>query len=140
MENRSFVNMSAFVARLAVAGVTYRYALQYVIWGMRDGLETEHGFRLYRDWIYGATMWIFCAGQWVFERVVQYPKPIDEWIARAYKVGPLHTGPIFGMERWKFWQKAFEAAAESAPADDECRKNVLKVANLMDAIAQCCKW
>ncbi|CRG86319.1 hypothetical protein PISL3812_03324 [Talaromyces islandicus] len=137
------VNFCAFVARLSTTEIlNYFDGLNYAIWTMRDNLEEEHNDGEYsNDAISSSAMWIICAGQWLFNELVQFPRNInDEYYESAWKVGPLYQGPIIGLERWKFWQKAFTVAAESSNANDECKKNALKAANLMEVIARDCKW
>jgi hypothetical protein len=110
---------------------------------MRDNLEDDGDKEEYHNDAFSASaMWIICAGQWLFDQLVQFPRNIDddEYYESAWSGGPSYKGPIIGLERWKFWQKAFTAAAESSMANDECKKNALKAANLMDVIARDCKW
>lgn len=110
---------------------------------MRENLEDDdYDEEYYNDSINASAMWIICAGQWLFDQFVQYPRNIDgdEHYESSWRGGSQYKGPLMGLERWKFWQKAFTAAAESSKANDECKTNALKAANLMDVISRDCKW
>lgn len=129
--------MSSFVARTWTAGIFDGSC--FAIWVIRDGLEDDHDRgEYYSEYINAAAMWILCSGQLLFDEVVQFPREDGE--EKVWMGGPLYTGPVIGLERWKFWQKAFTAAAESAATDSESKGNALKAASLMDAIARDCKW
>jgi hypothetical protein len=83
-------------------------------------------------------MWILCEGQTLFVEIVQSPRRIEadeEYKYNSFRPGLLFTGPIFGLERWEFWQKAFAAALEKQAASDECKRLVRKAPDLMGAIA-----
>ncbi|CRG86320.1 hypothetical protein PISL3812_03325 [Talaromyces islandicus] len=135
----SLVNMSSFVARTWAAGVVD--AINLAVWVLRDGLEDDYDRgEYYSEYISAAAMWILCSGQLLFDEIAQFPRETGESEEKAWAGGPLYTGPIVGLERWLFWQKAFTAAAESSNTNDEATTNALKAANLMDAIARDCKW
>ncbi|RAL02564.1 DUF3632 domain-containing protein, partial [Aspergillus ibericus CBS 121593] len=131
------VNISAFIARVATAGVTS--SMGWAIWTMKDNLEDEPSDDMYSACVSAAAMWILCAGQWLFVRAVQAPEE-DEDAPRLWNTGSRYHGPIFGMERWNFWQKAFEAAAEREIAAAECRSLASKAKDLMSAIAKGMTW
>jgi hypothetical protein len=131
--------MSSFVARTWTAGIFN--GTNFAIWVLRDGLEEDYDRgEYYSEYVSAAAMWILCSGQLLFDEILQFPKETGEFEEKAWKGGPLYHGPIIGLERWKFWQKAFTAAAESSNANHECKTNALKAANLMDAIAKNCTW
>lgn len=131
--------MSSFVARAWVAGIFN--GINFAIWVIQDGLEDDcDKGEYYSELISAAAMWIICSGQLLFDEIVQFPREISEREEKAWSGGPLYTGPIIGLERWKFWQKSFTAAAESSAIDNEGKVNALKAANLMDAIARDCMW
>jgi hypothetical protein len=134
------VNMCAFVARLSANGILD--GISFAIWDMRDSLEDDHSAEYYSESISGAAMWILCAGQWLFTEVVHVRRPPAEITAeeQSWRNGLLYTGPILGLERWKFWQKGFTVAAESEHATEECKRLSLKAANLMRAISQNNTW
>jgi hypothetical protein len=131
--------MSSFVARTWAAGIFN--GINFAIWVIKDGLEDDYDRgQYYSEFISAAAMWIICSGQLLFDEIVQFPVEITEYKAKAWNTGPLYTGPIIGLERWRFWQKAFSAAAESVKVDNEGKANALKAANLMDVIARDCMW
>ncbi|KAJ5087059.1 hypothetical protein NUU61_008366 [Penicillium alfredii] len=59
---------------------------------------------------------------------------------RSWKSGPLYTGSILGLPRWKFWQKGFAAAVESSRASEECRQLAQKAVDYMDATERVNTW
>jgi hypothetical protein len=131
--------MSSFVARTWAAGIFN--GINFAIWVIRDGLEDDYDRgEYYSEFISAAAMWIICSGQLLFDEIVQFPVEISEDEKKAWGAGPLYTGSIIGLERWRFWQKAFTAAAESVTVDNEGKANALKAANLMGAIARDCMW
>lgn len=134
--------MCAFVARLTAYGYGGN-CISFPIWDMQDSLETEFtNDGLYSTYVSGAAMWFLCAGQWLFDQIVHVRRSPQE-IRRAGKcwdTGELYQGPKLGLERWKFWQKAFTVAAESARTTEECKRLALKAANIMRALSENNAW
>ncbi|QGA17132.1 hypothetical protein EYB26_004802 [Talaromyces marneffei] len=136
------VNMAAFAARLSASGIIN--GISFAIWDMRDNLEEddESDLEHYSEYISCAAMWILCSGQWFFTEMVyvqRSPADLAE-VGPSWRTGSLYKGPILGLERWKFWQKAFIAAAESVHANEECKTLSLKSANIMQALAENVTW
>lgn len=140
-EDGNSVNMCAFVARLTAHGVIN--SINFPIWDMQDSLESEiTNDGRYNRCISGASMWFLCAGQWLFDQIVHVrrsPEEIKE-AGACWKTGGLYQGPELGIERWKFWQKGFTVAAESARTTEECRKLARKAANIMHALSENNAW
>lgn len=132
--------MCAFVARTSTAGITSLTGRNYVIWTMRENIETECKAEGYSNLVNAAAVWIICAGQWIFNEVVQYPPVLDDWFEKACSNGPLYTRPIVGIQRWKFWKKSLQVAEQSVSADDECKRNARKAYDLMDVIERSCMF
>lgn len=132
--------MCAFIARTSSVGITGLTGPNYAIWTMRENLETQCKKEAYSELVNGAAVWIICAGQWVFNEIVQYPPILDGWFEKAWSNGPLYAGPIVGIKRWKFWKKGFLAAEQSASANDECKKNARKAYDLMNVIERSCMF
>jgi hypothetical protein len=106
---------------------------------MRDAVEEEiKDDGVFNCFVSAAAMWILCAGQTVFEMVVQLPKRRED--GQEYATGPLFQGPKLGLERWKFWKKSFLVAAERTGADEECERLARRAADLMDSIERNMTW
>lgn len=132
-----YANLNAFLAYLSIYGITNGF--NWAIGTLRDNIEEEKTEECYSEIISATSMWILCAGQWLFTEIM-YPRETSEDDEKAWRGGPLYTGPILGLERWKFWQKAFAAAAESQHANEECKKLALKAVDLMGAIMKDVMW
>ncbi|PYI00215.1 hypothetical protein BO78DRAFT_439585 [Aspergillus sclerotiicarbonarius CBS 121057] len=136
-EEQQYLNISAFIARLAAAGVAR--SMGWAVWKMADNLEDEPSDDTYSACVSDAAVWILCAGQWLFIQIFQASEE-DEDAPQLWRTGSRYNGPIFGMERWNFWQTAFAAAAESKVANAECRMLATKAKDFMPAIAQAITW
>ncbi|KZF26977.1 hypothetical protein L228DRAFT_265324 [Xylona heveae TC161] len=133
------INMQAFIARLVECHFIDNPL--WGIWTLRQALESEWiGDEADSCFFSGAAMWILLAGQTLFVQTVQAPKEIEPDFKNSYNGGPLYTGPALGLERWRFWQKAFDAVSDREGITDECKKLAGKAAELMATLERTMSW
>lgn len=105
---------------------------------MRENLEDSHAPELGSDYesacISGAAMWILCAGQRLWREIVQCPQTDNPRAEKTWRPGSLYQGPAFGLERWRFWEKAFVVAAENTNISAECQQLASRAADLMNIL------
>lgn len=137
-EESYYVNTCAFHARLLSSGFIDN--LSFAIWTMRENLEDSHAPELGSDYesacISGAAVWILCAGQRLWTEIVHCPPSATPGADKMWGPGSLYQGPVFGLGRWKFWEKAFAVAAENDKLSEECQKLASRAADLMSVIEQ----
>ncbi|KAJ6023993.1 hypothetical protein N7540_004790 [Penicillium herquei] len=125
---QAYINQCAFMARLSCAGIIQGFHASFR--NLRTSLEFDwskddhHNTR-----VAGSTMWIIFAGQCLFQNMVH--SHVDEMSSER---GELYTGPVMGLDRWRFWRKAFESAEEGTQLSDDTKALVRKAINLMVAI------
>ena len=108
----------------------------FAILTLRDALERDGGRVQDQNCLISASaVWVLYCGQSLFVRIVQVPKTlIGDGERNSRKPGPLFNGPIYGLERWKFWGKALAVAVESEELNEESRILASKAVDLMNAI------
>lgn len=132
-KERYWINLSAFIARLSALDI-----LDGRLWALgtiKEGLEEESNADNYNGNISAAAMWIFCAGQWLWKEVLHPPRESSDEGSGIWSSGEAYTGPLHGLERWKFWHKAFIAVEDNKFATDKCKMLATRAANLMGSIA-----
>ena len=80
---------------------------------------------------------ILYAGQVALTQVVQLPDQELFNVNDLLKPGGLYAGSAKGLERWKFWKKALEAAAENEGTATEYRVMARKAARMMNCLEEC---
>ncbi|KAJ5326653.1 hypothetical protein MYU51_001913 [Penicillium brevicompactum] len=133
-EETQFINESAFLARLSAAHM-YSDA-SVAVTGLCQTLETEDASEnpRYNGFIAAASMWIIHAGQWIFAEVVRSPRGTSKGDEGIWSNGPLYTGSVQGIERWKFWRKALEDSQANVQISSESRALAGKAKDFMDAV------
>ncbi|KAJ5714549.1 uncharacterized protein N7483_011730 [Penicillium malachiteum] len=98
----SYINMCSFLARLSAAGEEY---FSLAIWNFRQNLEYDRSDNTSEHFggdLAGCIMWIFYAGQWLFQKVAHCHAVLDSHDEQTWECGPLYTGPVLGLARWRF--------------------------------------
>lgn len=108
----------------------------YAVIVLRETLETGSSAEdpRYNGCIASASMWIIYAGQWLFTEIVKSPPTTSKSNEGLWRNGPLYTGSVLGLERWKFWRQAFEDACVNVQVSSESRALAEKAMNFMNAI------
>lgn len=57
---------------------------------------------------------------------------------QVFETYELYDGPVFGLERWDFWQRRFAeiSTSEAYPVNDEARRLAADAADYMAALAR----
>jgi hypothetical protein len=129
-----YINFSAFLARLTECN--FLDDATYAIWTIRDALEEgENDDQVYSYLVSSAAVWILFSGQNLFVRIVQVPMSVStEGELASSRGGSLFDGHNLGLERWRFWKKAFAVAIERQGSNEECKRLSSKAMDLMGAI------
>ncbi|KAI9371432.1 hypothetical protein BJX61DRAFT_543683 [Aspergillus egyptiacus] len=124
-------------ARLASAGLGSNR--EGMVWCMKNALEMPpREFELQdSSAVCQAALWILFAGQHFFDEVVVNPEVVDcrQDSRRMYQPGRLYEGPIFGLERWRFWMRRLAEASGDCCLTEEARALAGNATGLMAAIA-----
>lgn len=82
------------------------------------------------------SVWVIYGGYFLFNKIVVDPMPVDEDNQRMFPAVRLYQGPIFGLERWNFWQKQLLHFSQDSSVTAEARDLGLRAADLMAALAR----
>lgn len=82
----------------------------------------------------GAAVWMLCSGQRLWIEIVECPRTENPRADKTWRPGALYQGPVFGLERWRFWEKAFAVAAANNMLSDECQQLASRAADLTNVI------
>ncbi|BCS25030.1 DUF3632 domain-containing protein [Aspergillus puulaauensis] len=145
LEASRIINSCAFSARLAGAGTISR-PMTPIIRSFRAALETHlsviRGLDSLSVFVSVSSVWMLAgAGYYAYVNIVLNPPPVDALLQQAYQPHELYDGPIFGIQRWNFWQRALAERAQDGRLSEEARVLARKAADYMEALArdiQCC--
>lgn len=137
------VNLSAFYARLYGMNVDgwgsdptyFIWALQNLECDMRT-LTPDNKASMIRS----AALWVLYSGQFGFDGVVKWPEKFSKRESRdddrrCHQQGPIYDGPIYGMQRWEFWQRRLEEV-RNENLDEETRRLACMAEDMMAALAR----
>ncbi|KAL4790285.1 hypothetical protein BDV19DRAFT_394230 [Aspergillus venezuelensis] len=83
----------------------------------------------------GAALLLLYSGQWLFERVVMFPPAsLDDGYVRGISSGELYSGPVLGLERWRYWRQTLKARTEDNQLGSEARRLALKAVDFMECL------
>ncbi len=82
------------------------------------------------------SVWILYGGHFFFTKMVIDPMPVNEDNQRRFKTRGRYQGPIFGLERWNFWQEQLLRSSQDPSVTAEARDLGLRAADLMAALAR----
>lgn len=82
------------------------------------------------------SVWVIYAGCFFFNKMVIDPMPVNEENQRMFKAVRLYQGPIFGLERWNFWQEQLLRFSQDPSVTAEARDMGLRAADLMAALSR----
>ncbi|KAL3478860.1 hypothetical protein BJX99DRAFT_256067 [Aspergillus californicus] len=127
-----YSNLVGFLARLATARVWP--GLFHIVVQLRDFLEEPYGMGD-SNAIICTSIWMLFAGHYIFREVVCDPAPLDEETERLFRRGKQYDGPIFGIERWRYWQTTLAAQIEAGGVDinEEAQNLGRKAVDIMAA-------
>jgi hypothetical protein len=142
-ELHAYTNMLYFYALLTRENV--RAFWIYCIWEMRNALETPHeddppnsgattAIQKYNATIPPAAVWIFAAGQQIYEREQDLtPQKADQ--GNPGRGGPLWDGKAeFSKRRWAFWKSRFGVLARMEGLSEEARGIAGEAVMAMDRV------
>ncbi|OJJ08198.1 hypothetical protein ASPVEDRAFT_155904 [Aspergillus versicolor CBS 583.65] len=131
-EGTRVLNATAFQARLASAGCLD--TIRSMIWDMM-GLEWDSSTHT-STFIQTVSAWVIYGGYFFFHNMVIDPMSVNEDNQRMFKAVRLYRGPIFGLERWNFWQEQLLRSSQDPSVTAEARDLGLRAADLMAALAR----
>lgn len=99
------------------------------------GLESEQSRRQSTS-IQIVSVWVIYAGYFLYNKMVIDPLPVNEDNQRMFQAVRLYRGPIFGLERWNFWQEQLFRLSQDPSITAEARYLGLRAADLMAALAR----
>lgn len=116
-----------------------------IIRSFRAALETPlhsiRGLDSLSVFVRVASVWILAgAGYYAYVNIVLNPPPVDALLQQAYQPHELYDGPIFGIQRWNFWQRAMAERAQDGRLSEEARMLARKAADYMEALARDIQW
>lgn len=108
-----------------------------MIWWMRDTLERPASSYAWSTLVMGSAVWIRYGGSFLFQTMVLDLEPEAEYY-QVFETYELYDGPVFGLERWDFWQRRFAeiSTSEAYPVNDEARRLAADAADYMAALAR----
>ncbi|KAL8930404.1 MAG: hypothetical protein Q9208_000587 [Pyrenodesmia sp. 3 TL-2023] len=131
---QQYMNQNAFLARLIQlpeAPDCDIFALLALRWGLEDDLNAQ-GLSLN---VPGAAMWIFFAGEHIWQCEREWREPYDDIRAMYMAKGGFLWGEDrkngFCVEGWGVWRDSFEWVAEMEGVSDEARELGKAAAGLM---------
>ena len=136
-----YVNFQAFMAALWAIELWGPGEAQ-ALYAMRDAFEESSANR--EKWeadsyTMAAAQWILFYGQGIFKMILN-PAGIDSETDTVWRFGRHFSGSEKlkpgSVERWRFWQSCFDAAAKDDSSSKECQDLARRAADLMDAIAK----
>jgi hypothetical protein len=138
------MNTCAFSARLAGAGIISR-PLTLIIWTFRAALESPPNKARDSDvtsvFTIICSVWILAgAGYYAYQNIVLNPPPVDAYEQQIFQPHELYDGPIFGIQRWNFWQRTLVERGEDERITEEARMLARKAADYMKALARDIQW
>jgi hypothetical protein len=64
------------------------------------------------------------------------PEPEPEPEGRDLSPGPMYKSPVFGIERWRFWEAGFERMATCSWISSKCNDLSRRAADLLDTLEE----
>lgn len=87
-------------------------------------------------WIKILSVWVLYGGYSFFIRMAIDPMPVNEDNQRRFETRGCYQGPIFGLQRWDFWQERLSELSGDPTITEEARDLGLRAADLMAALAR----
>lgn len=83
-----------------------------------------------------AAVWILHGGHLFYNNIVIDPEPTTARSSQAYQAYELYSGPIFGLERWGFWQARLSELSNHSDISEEACDLGSRAADLMASLAR----